>query len=68
VRYTLQAVSFTGGSTSFKIEGLIQRLDGFTATIMTPQTIAARIKRHPVEMPASARVYQREAFEAACVV
>ena len=58
---------FAGGSTSFKIEGLIQLLDGCTVTIMTPQTIAARIKRHPVEMPASARVYQRDAFEVACV-
>ena len=57
---------FAGGPTTFKIEGVLQLLDGIEVTLLSPQTINAQYKKHNFELPATLNKYQHEAFKAAC--
>ena len=57
---------FAGGPTTFKIEGVLQLLDGVEVTLLSPQTINAQYKKHNFELPATLNKYQHEAFKAAC--
>ena len=57
---------FAGGPTTFKIEGVLQLLDGVEVTLLSPQTINAQYKKHSFELPATLNKYQHEAFKAAC--
>lgn len=57
---------FAGGPTTFKIEGVLQLLDGVEVTLLSPQTINAQYKKHDFELPATLNKYQHEAFKTAC--
>jgi len=57
---------FAGGPTTFKIEGVLQLLDGVEVTLLSPQTINAQNKKHNFDLPATLNKYQHEAFKAAC--
>ena len=57
---------FAGGPTTFKIEGVLQLLDGVEVTLLSPQTINAQNKKHNFELPVTLNKYQHEAFKTAC--
>ena len=57
---------FAGGPTTFKIEGVLQLLDGVEVTLLSPQTINAQYKKHSFVLPATLNKYQHEAFKTAC--
>ena len=57
---------FAGGPTTFKIEGILQLLDGCEVTLLSPQTINAQAKKHNFELPGTLNKYQHEAYKAAC--
>ncbi|MBT9304306.1 DUF3010 family protein [Pseudomonas sp. TAE6080] len=57
---------FAGGPTTFKIEGVLQLLDGVDVTLLSPQTINAQNKKHNFDLPATLNKYQHEAFKTAC--
>ena len=57
---------FAGGPTTFKIEGVLQLLDGVEVTLLSPQTINAQHKKHNFELPVTLNKYQHEAFKTAC--
>ena len=57
---------FAGGPTTFKIEGVLQLLDGCEVTLLSPQTINAQAKKHNFELPGTLNKYQHEAYKAAC--
>lgn len=57
---------FAGGPTTFKIEGILQLLDGCEVTLLSPQTINAQAKKHSFELPGTLNKYQHEAYKAAC--
>jgi hypothetical protein len=57
---------FAGGPTTFKIEGILQLLDGCEVTLLSPQTINAQVKKHNFELPGTLNKYQHEAYKAAC--
>jgi hypothetical protein len=59
---------FAGGPTTFKIEGLLQLLEGCESVLVSPQTISAQAKKLGAELPASLNKYQHDAFKAACAV
>ena len=59
---------FAGGPTTFKIEGVLQLLDGVEVTLLSPQTINAQNKKHDFALPATLNKYQHEAFKTACSV
>jgi hypothetical protein len=58
---------FAGGPTTFKIEGVLQLLEGCEAVLVSPQTISAQAKKL-AELPGSLNKYQHEAYKAACAV
>ena len=58
---------FAGGPTTFKIEGVLQLLDGVEVTLLSPQTINAQYKKHSFELPATLNKYQHDAFKTACL-
>ncbi|PRA42773.1 MULTISPECIES: DUF3010 family protein [Pseudomonas] len=57
---------FAGGPTTFKIEGVLQLLDGCEVTLLSPQTITAQAKKQGGELPATLNKYQHEAYKTAC--
>ncbi len=57
---------FAGGPTTFKIEGVLQLLDGCEVTLMSPQTITAQAKKQGGELPGTLNKYQHEAYKTAC--
>ena len=58
---------FAGGPTTFKIEGVLQLLEGCEAVLVSPQTISAQAKKL-AELPGTLNKYQHEAYKAACAV
>ena len=59
---------FAGGPTTFKIEGILQLLEGCETVLVSPQTMSAQAKKLGAELPASLNKYQHDAFKAACAV
>lgn len=57
---------YAGGPTTFKIEGLIQMSQGCEVRLISPQTIAASIRRNKFAIPVSLVKYQHDAFLTAC--
>ena len=57
---------FAGGPTTFKIEGVLQLLEGVEVTLLSPQTINAQNKKHTFDLPATLNKYQHEAYKTAC--
>lgn len=57
---------FAGGPTTFKIEGVLQLLEGCEVTLLSPQTINAQNKKHDFLLHATLNKYQHEAYKAAC--
>ena len=57
---------FAGGPTTFKIEGVLQLLDGCEVTLLSPQTITAQAKKLSGELPVTLNKYQHEAYKTAC--
>lgn len=57
---------FAGGPTTFKIEGVLQLLEGVEVTLLSPQTINAQNKKHNFDLPATLNKYQHEAYKTAC--
>ncbi|MCI0993835.1 DUF3010 family protein [Pseudomonas corrugata] len=57
---------FAGGPTTFKIEGVLQLLEGCDVTLLSPQTINAQYKKHDFALPATLNKYQHEAYKTAC--
>jgi prolyl-tRNA synthetase len=55
---------FAGGGKSFKMETLIQ-LSECEVELLSPQTIASRLKRSPQQIPRSINKYQETAFQTA---
>lgn len=56
---------FAGGSTGFKIEGIIQLYEDCPIKLVPPQTISATQKKHTPPKPDTLRNYQYTAFETA---
>jgi hypothetical protein len=59
---------FAGGPTTFKIEGILQLLDGCETVLVSPQTISAQARKSGAELPSSLNKYQHDAFKAASAV
>jgi len=59
---------FAGGPTTFKIEGILQLLEGCETVLVSPQTMSAQAKKLGAELPASLNKYQHDAFKAASAV
>lgn len=59
---------FAGGPTTFKIEGVLQLLEGCEVTLVSPQTVSAQAKKLGAELPATLNKYQHEAYKTACAV
>ncbi|NNJ18756.1 DUF3010 family protein [Pseudomonas putida CSV86] len=59
---------FAGGPVTFKLEGLLQLLQGCEVLLVSPQTIAAQGKKHDLAPPAALNKYQHEAWKSACSV
>ncbi|WP_425929594.1 DUF3010 family protein [Pseudomonas sp. NyZ201] len=59
---------FAGGPVTFKLEGLLQLLQGCEVLLVSPQTIAAQGKKHDLTPPAALNKYQHEAWKSACSV
>ena len=57
---------FAGGPTTFKIEGVLQLLEGVEVTLLSPQTVNAQNRKHTFDLPATLNKYQHEAYKAAC--
>jgi hypothetical protein len=57
---------FAGGPLTFKIEGLLQMLDGIGVSLLAPATIAALDKKHKFPIPPELFKYQEDAFKTAC--
>lgn len=57
---------FAGGPTTFKIEGILQLLEGCEVQLLSPQTLNAQFKKHAYELPASLNKYQHDAYKTAC--
>lgn len=56
---------YAAGPTSFKIEVILQLLDGCEVHLVAPATIAAVLRKQEVEKPASLLRYQEAAFDTA---
>jgi len=56
---------FAGGPVTFKLEGLLQLLDGCEVHLVSPQTITAQGKKHDLTPPAALNKYQHEAWKSA---
>lgn len=56
---------FAGGPDSFKMEGILQIIEGVETHLISPQRISAVMKKEGIEMPLSLKKYQHEAFLAA---
>ena len=59
---------FAGGPTTFKIEGVLQLLEGCEVVLVSPQTISAQAKKLSGELPGTLNKYQHEAYKAGCAV
>ncbi|WP_416427257.1 DUF3010 family protein [Pseudomonas sp. App30] len=59
---------FAGGPITFKIEGMLQLLEGCDVQLVSPQTINAQAKKHDLALPASLNKYQHDAYKAACAL
>ncbi|MFJ4372334.1 DUF3010 family protein [Pseudomonas japonica] len=59
---------FAGGPVTFKLEGLLQLLDGCEVHLVSPQTITAQGKKHDLTPPAALNKYQHEAWKSACAL
>ena len=56
---------YAGGVVTFKIEGLIQLVEGCSVDLIAPQTISATQKKKHYEPPNNLNKYQEQAFFAA---
>ena len=54
---------YSGGPVGFKIEGIIQLLEGCPVSLIAPQTISAMQRKHEPAKPSSLKKYQYTAFE-----
>lgn len=59
---------FAGGPVTFKLEGLLQLLQGCEVLLVSPQTITAQGKKHDLMPPAALNKYQHEAWKSACAL
>lgn len=59
---------FAGGPVTFKMEGVLQLLEGCEVHLVSPQTIAAQGKKHDLTPPAALNKYQHEAWKSACAL
>jgi len=57
--------NYAGGAVTFKIEGIIQLLQGSQIILIAPTTIAAAEKRRAFTIPKSLNQYQVDAFKTA---
>lgn len=57
---------FAGGPITFKIEAILQLLEGCEVTLLSPQTISATQKKQQFELPGALNKYQHDAFLTAC--
>ncbi len=55
---------YAGGATSFKLEGIIQLYDGCPVELISPNRIAAVLRKKPVTIPTDINNYQHDAFKA----
>ena len=57
---------FSGGPISFKIEGLIQTVENIPVEIISPSTIAATLRKHPINVEnLGINKYQYNAYKVA---
>ncbi|MCW9033588.1 MAG: DUF3010 family protein [Rhodospirillales bacterium] len=56
-----------GGAVSFKIETLIQLLDGCEVDFISPISISSYIKKNPMTKPIELLEYQKDAYFAAVI-
>ena len=56
---------FAGGATGFKIEAVLQLLDGCEIQFVSPIAVAALMKKASVTAPGDLKGYQSKAFEVA---
>jgi hypothetical protein len=59
---------FAGGTTTFKIEGILQLLNGCEVHLLAPTSIAASVKKVSLQKPDGILKYQEPAFETAVVL
>ena len=57
---------FAGGPVTFKMEAVLQLLDGCEVQLISPQTITAQGKKHDFTPPAALNKYQHEPWKSAC--
>lgn len=57
---------FAGGPVTFKMEGLLQMLEGCDVRLIAPQTLNAAQKKHNFAIPAGLNKYQHDAYLVAC--
>lgn len=56
---------FAGGPVTFKLEGVLQLLQGCEVYLVSPQTITAQGKKHDLTPPDALNKYQHEAWKSA---
>lgn len=59
---------FAGGPVTFKMEAILQLLEGCEVQLVPPQTITAQAKKHDLTPPAPLNKYQHEAWKSACAL
>jgi hypothetical protein len=57
---------YAGGPTTFKIEGLIQMIHNCDVHLVSPQTVAASVRKHAFDIPQGLLKYQVDAYLTAC--
>lgn len=56
---------YAGGPVGFKMEAITQLYTDGEVILLTPQSIAAALRRNQPDQPTNLRAYQKNAFEAA---
>ncbi len=57
---------FTGGPTTFKIEGILQMLANCDVALISPQTISTQVRKNSFPLPPTLNKYQHDAYCTAC--
>ena len=56
---------YAGGAVGFKLESVIQLYDQCEVVLISPQTVAAALRNHPISTPEALPKYQEGAFQTA---
>lgn len=62
IKKRMKKGKFAGGPDSFKMEGIIQIIEGAESTLISSQSITAKLKKDPIDLPTDLKKYQYDAF------